>query len=80
MKELHGFGHLAKPFGVTLQLGLLLACEWLLQLRTSIWEEHSHEEGVRRSVVQGFAQDVDTMSHLIKLLPEAIPKVGVWLA
>lgn len=66
----------AKPFGVTLQLGLLLACEWLLQLRTSIWEEHSHEEGVRRSVVQGFAQDVDTMAHLIKLLPEAIPKVG----
>eukprot|EP00731_Ephydatia_muelleri_P025461 Em0017g544a len=60
------------------QLGLLLACEWLLQLRTSIWEEHSHEEGVRRSVVQGFAQDVDTMAHLIKLLPEAIPKLHLY--
>eukprot|EP00731_Ephydatia_muelleri_P025449 Em0017g532a len=64
--------------GAEVWLGLLLACEWLLQLHSSIWEEHSHEEGVRRSVVQGFAQDVDTMAHLIKLLPEAIPKYGTF--
>lgn len=57
------------------QLGLLLACEWLLQLRTAIWEEHCHVESVRRTLVHSFTQDVDTMSHLVKLLPQARPKV-----
>ncbi|KAL5459850.1 hypothetical protein EMCRGX_G033233 [Ephydatia muelleri] len=60
------------------QLGLLLACEWLLQLRTAIWEEHCHVESVRRTLVHSFTQDVDTMSHLVKLLPQARPKLHLY--
>ena len=60
------------------QLGLLLACEWLLQLRTAIWEEHGHVETVRRTLGHNFTHDVDTMSHLVKLLPQAMPKLHLY--
>jgi len=59
-----------------LQLGLLLACDWLLGLRTMLWEEHGKEEGVMEENCTGFYQDLDTLSKLVTLLPPALSRVG----
>ena len=59
-----------------LQLGLLLACDWLLGLRTMLWEEHAKEEGVKEENCTGFYQDLDTLSKLVTLLPPAISRVS----
>ena len=58
------------------QLGLLLACDWLLGLRTMLWEEHAKEEGVKEENCTGFYQDLDTLSKLVTLLPPAISRVS----
>ena len=57
------------------QLGLLLACDWLLDLRVWLWEGHRKEGGVTREISQGFYQDLDTLSQLVLLLPPALPRV-----
>ena len=58
------------------QLGLLLACDWLLELRISLWEgDGGKEEGVGREITPGFYQDLDTLAKLVSLLPSALPRV-----
>ena len=50
-----------------LAAGMLLACDWLLGLRTMLWEEHAKEEGVKEENCTGFYQDLDTLSKLVTL-------------
>lgn len=59
------------------QLGLLLACDWLLSLRVSLWENHGNEVGVASGIRQGFYQDLETLSKLVTLLPAGRSRVGV---
>ena len=59
------------------QLGLLLACDWLLELRIALWEgDGGKEEGVGREITPGFYQDLDTLAKLVSLLPSALPRVS----
>ena len=58
------------------QLGLLLACDWLLELRIALWEgDGGKEVGVGREITPGFYQDLDTLARLVSLLPSALPRV-----
>ena len=59
-----------------LAAGMLLACDWLLGLRTMLWEEHAKEEGVKEENCTSFYQDLDTLSKLVTLLPPAISRVS----
>ena len=58
------------------QLGLLLACDWLLSLRMTLWEKHGKDEAFTRDTCPGFYQDVEALSKLVKLLPTAISRVS----
>ena len=61
------------------QLGLLLACDWLLELRIALWEgDGGKEEGVGREITPGFYQDLDTLAKLVSLLPSALPRVRLF--
>lgn len=62
-------------FFFSLQLGLLLACDWLLSLRMTLWEKYGKEEGFTQETCPGFYQDVETLSKLVKMLPSAISRV-----
>lgn len=57
------------------QLGLLLACDWLLELRIALWEGDGSTEGVGREITPGFYQDLDALAKLVSLLPSALPRV-----
>ena len=59
-----------------LKLGLLLACDWLLSLRMTLWEKHGKEEGFTQETCPGFYQDLEALSKLVKLLPSAISRVS----
>ena len=59
------------------QLGLLLACDWLMELRIALWEGDGSKEGVGRKITPGFYQDLDTLAKLVSLLPSALPRVRV---
>ena len=59
------------------QLGLLLACDWVLELRIALWEgDGGREEGVGQDIAPGFYQDLDTLAKLVSLLPSALPRVS----
>ena len=67
-----------------LQLGLLLACDWLLCLRYSLWQSYSgsalgsslSEERASQQLCSGYAQDVDMLAHLVTFLPAAFQRVS----
>ena len=62
---------------VLLQLGLLQACDWLLSLKVSLWENHKgEEEGITQEIRPGFYQDLETLSKLVTLLPSARSRVS----
>ena len=58
------------------QLGLLLACDWLLEVKIALWEGEGSNEGVGREITPGFYQDLDTLAKLVSLLPSALPRVS----
>ncbi|CAI8050919.1 Sterol regulatory element-binding protein 2 [Geodia barretti] len=61
------------------QLGLLLACDWLLELRIALWEgDGGKEVGVGREITPGFYQDLDTLARLVSLLPSALPRLRLY--
>jgi hypothetical protein len=61
------------------QLGLLLACDWLLELRISLWEgDGSRGERLGREITPGFYQDLDTLARLISILPSALPRLRLY--
>ncbi len=60
----------------SVQLGLLLACQWLLDLRVKLWEGHGKDGGVTRESNRGFYQDLDTLSQLVTLVPDATSRVS----
>ena len=57
------------------QLGLLLACDWLLEVRIKLWETHSKDSFVTKENTPGFYQDVESLSQLATLLPSALSRV-----
>lgn len=58
-----------------LQLGLLLACDWVLNLRLLLWENRGKDESVSRDICPGFYQDLETLGKLATMLPSASSRV-----
>lgn len=82
------YGHMVTPsktmmtssrLSLLLQLGLLQACDWLLSLKVTLWENHGKEDGFSKNICPGFYLDLETLSKLITLLPSARSRVGLLL-
>ena len=59
----------------SLQLVLLQACDWLLNLKVTVWDNHQQEDGISQELCPGFYQDLETLSKLVSLLPAARSRV-----
>ena len=57
------------------QLGLLLASDWVLNLRLVLWENRGKDESVSLDICPGFYQDLESLSKLATLLPSASSRV-----
>ncbi len=55
---------------VLVQLGLLLAIDWLLGVRLSLWERKKSQE-----VRTGYYQDLETLTKLVGVLPASLSRV-----
>ncbi len=60
----------SNKMAASLQLGLLLATDWLLGVRVLLWETRG-SQGVRI----GYYQDLETLTKLVKLLPAGVSQV-----
>ncbi len=60
----------SNKMAASLQLGLLLATDWLLGVRVLLWETRG-SQGVRI----GYYQDLETLAKLVKLLPAGVSQV-----
>lgn len=63
-------------FLLLFQLGLLQACDWLLGLKVTLWEDHERDDSVTQDICPGFYKDLETLSKLVLLVPSARSRVS----
>ncbi|KAG8226034.1 hypothetical protein J437_LFUL004155 [Ladona fulva] len=70
-------------------LAQLLVCDWLLETRTTLWEEEGVESEsgsvlsltpVPASVLTGFQQDLSSLRRITQFIPSALPRVFLFEA
>lgn len=73
-----------KPASSMVLLVQLLVCDWLLETRTTVWEEEELDSEVPvpvpSAVLTGFQRDLGSLRRLTQFIPSALPRVFLYEA
>ncbi|KAJ8682097.1 hypothetical protein QAD02_017889 [Eretmocerus hayati] len=58
----------------------LWVCDWLLEMRTTLWEELREEKPAANSTLVGFQRDLACMRQLSQHIPSVLPRVFLYEA
>ncbi|KAL1458994.1 hypothetical protein WDU94_011013 [Cyamophila willieti] len=72
----------ARPQSTKTALCHLLACDWLLEARTLIWEEEMEPKGLKMTskLLSKFQTDIASLREITQFIPSALPRVFLYEA
>ncbi|XP_026679009.1 sterol regulatory element-binding protein 1 [Diaphorina citri] len=71
-----------RPLSTKTALCHLLACDWVLEARTLIWEEDMEPKGMKMSskLLSKFQSDIASLREITQFIPSALPRVFLYEA
>lgn len=71
-----------RPLSTKAALCHLLACDWILEARTLIWEEEFEPKGVKMNskLLSKFQSDIASLREITQFIPSALPRVFLYEA